>query len=124
MPSSTPRDPRTYLHDMLVAAERVERFLSGRTFADYQRDDMLRAAVERQFEIIGEALNQLSRTAPEIAASIPEHRRIIAFRNILIHGYASVDDTLVWGIATTRLAGLRQAISELLARYSDNSDMS
>jgi uncharacterized protein with HEPN domain len=75
---------------------------------------MLRAAVERQFEIIGEALTGLKRIGPETAAEIPELARIIAFRNILIHGYATVDDKLVWGIVETDLAPLRQTIDRLL----------
>ena len=75
---------------------------------------MLKSAVERQFEIIGEALNQLSRVDPELAASIPDLGRLVAFRNILIHGYAVVDDEIVWGAATNRLPALVAAISELL----------
>ncbi|KJE19868.1 Protein of unknown function DUF86 [Frankia torreyi] len=75
---------------------------------------MLRAAVEREFEIIGEALNQLSRVAPEIAAAIPELPRIVAFRNILIHGYATVDDALVWQVLTEKLPELERVIRGIL----------
>jgi uncharacterized protein with HEPN domain len=70
--------------------------------------------VERQFEIIGEALNQLSRLDRELAARIPDLPRIVAFRNILIHGYAVVDDELVWQVLVERLPGLEAAIRELL----------
>lgn len=62
---------------------------------------MLRSAVERQFEIIGEALTRLVTFDGTLAAQLSEHRRIIAFRNILIHGYANVDDRLVWDIVMT-----------------------
>jgi uncharacterized protein with HEPN domain len=89
------RDPRKFLYDIQRAAERLGRFSEGKTFVDYERDDMLRSAVERQFEIIGGALSQLVKTDPAIAATIREHQRIIAFRNILIHGYAVVDDRVV-----------------------------
>jgi uncharacterized protein with HEPN domain len=75
---------------------------------------MLRAAVERQFEIIGEALAQLASCDAAEAARISEHRRIIAFRNILIHGYADVDDRLVWDIVETRLPLLRREVDGLL----------
>ncbi len=75
---------------------------------------MLRAAVEREFEIIGEALNQLSRVAPEIASAIPELPRIVAFRNILIHGYATVDDALVWQVLKEKLPELEQVIRDML----------
>lgn len=76
---------------------------------------MLRSAVERQFEIIGEALNQLSKVAPEIAGQISEYRRIVAFRNILIHGYADVDDRVVWGIVETDLPKLRTEVETLMS---------
>jgi uncharacterized protein with HEPN domain len=52
---------------------------------------MVQSAVERPFEIIGEALNQLSKIAPDITAKIPDCGQIIAFRNILIHGYAVLE---------------------------------
>lgn len=76
---------------------------------------MLRAAVERQFEIIGEALSKLARLDADLAARVSEHRRIIAFRNILIHGYADVDHRLVWDIVETKLPVLRSEIEALLA---------
>ena len=75
---------------------------------------MLRAAVERQFEIIGEALNQLSRVDSNLAAAIPDLARIVAFRNILIHGYATVDDALVWQVLKERLPELQRVMRELL----------
>ncbi len=64
---------------------------------------MLRAAVERQFEIIGEALNRLSQIAPKVAEQATDRRRIISFRNILIHGYAEIDDRVVWGAVEAKL---------------------
>jgi uncharacterized protein with HEPN domain len=75
---------------------------------------MLRSAVERQFEIIGEALAQLAKLDVKIVARISEHRRIIAFRNILIHGYADIDERLVWDIVQAKLPVLRQEIETLL----------
>ncbi len=75
---------------------------------------MVRSAVERQFEIIGEALNQLSRADPTLAARVPDPRRLVAFRNILIHGYATVDDNIVWDAATTRLPELSAVLTRLL----------
>jgi uncharacterized protein with HEPN domain len=107
-------DPRKYLWDALRAAELVHDFAQGQSFVDYQSNAMLRSAVERQFEIIGEALNQLSKVDPEAAARIPELRRIVSFRNILIHGYAMVDDALVWQVLVDKLPDLQQALSELL----------
>lgn len=90
------------------------RFIGACQYEDYLADEMMRAAVERQFEIIGEALAGVRRIDPETAASIPDLSRIVAFRNILIHGYATVDDRLVWGIVEGKLLGLREAIRRLL----------
>jgi len=107
-------DARKLLWDAQVASERVVRFTMGKSFAEYSADDYLRSAVERQFEIIGEALNQLKRSDPQTAASVAELPRIVAFRNILIHGYANVDNRLVWGVIETHLASLRAALAQLL----------
>jgi len=107
-------DPRKYLWDALQAAQLLADFGRGKSLDDYLSDAMLRSAVERQFEIIGEALNQLSRQDPEIAAQIPDLPRIVSFRNILIHGYAIVDDALVWQLLTNRLPALRQVLDRLL----------
>ena len=68
--------------------ERLVRFTAGRSFDEYGQDELLRADVERQFEIIGEALTQLRNGDPETAERVPDLRRIVAFRNILAHGYA------------------------------------
>ena len=78
------------------------------------RTKYLRSAVERQFEIIGEGLNQLNRIDSTRARMIPALSRIVAFRNVLIHGYASVDNRLVWGVIETSLAALRTAINKLI----------
>jgi uncharacterized protein with HEPN domain len=108
------RDPRRYLWDAITAAERARDFTAGCSLSAYQSNAMLRAAVERQFEIIGEALNQLSRVAPEVTAAIPDLGRIVAFRNILIHGYASLDDALVWQVLTERLPALEGVLRAIL----------
>lgn len=112
--SSTPRDPRTYLWDARRAAERIRSFVGGRTWEDYQADDMLRSAVERQFEIVGEALNKLSQVDAASADRVPDLARIVAFRNILVHGYASIDDRLVWEAATTRVEPLIATVDGVL----------
>ena len=74
-----------YLYDIRKAAGLLNEFVRDKTFADYQSDAMLRAAVEREFEIIGEAMTKLARVDEAVIARISEFKRIIAFRNVLIH---------------------------------------
>jgi uncharacterized protein with HEPN domain len=102
------------LWDASQAADRITRFVAGKTFQAYQADELLRSAVERQFEIIGESLAQLRSVDAETAASVPESARIVAFRNLLIHGYATVDDQIVWGVVEGSLPRLRDALKRLL----------
>jgi len=109
------RDPRAYLWDVQQAANAIEQFVAGLDAAGYAQNALVRAAVERQFEIIGEALNQLSKVSPELAQQVPNLHGIIGFRNVLIHGYATVDDARVWQITETSLPDLREAVSALLA---------
>ncbi len=110
------RDPRAWLWDVHNGAELILTFTQDKSLENYLSDAMLRSAVERQFEIIGEALNQLSRNAPDIAAEIPDLARIVAFRNILIHGYAAVDNATVWRTVETDLPLLHQKVTVLLDR--------
>lgn len=105
---------RKYLYDIQHAADLLVEFTADKKFADYERDAMLRAAVERKFEVIGEALAQLAKLDQRLASRLGDYRRIIAFRNILIHGYAEVDDRLVWDIVESRLPTLRLEIKTLL----------
>lgn len=107
-------EARKYLRDIQVAAERIERFTRGKQFEQYLADEMLRSAVERQFTVIGEALSRLDRDSPDLAAAVPDRSKIIAFRNILIHGYATVDDRIVWGVIENYLAPLHSAVARLL----------
>ena len=107
-------EARKYLYDIQQAAGLLDEFVTGKTFDDYQHDAMLRAAVEREFEIIGEAMTQLARVDEAVAARISQYKRIIAFRNVLIHEYADVDDRLVWGVVETNLPTLVCEIEALL----------
>ena len=86
---------------------------AGKSFADFDNDLVLRSAVERQFEILGEALNRLDAA---LAAQIPDLRQIVAFRNILIHGYASIDRTRVWRAVQDDLPPLRATLDDLLRK--------
>jgi uncharacterized protein with HEPN domain len=107
-------EARKYLFDIQRACSALQEFIGEKTLLDYAGDAMLRAATERQFEIIGEALAQLVKRDPAVASQITDYRQIIAFRNILIHGYAEIDDRLVWDIVETKLPKRRTEVGDLL----------
>jgi uncharacterized protein with HEPN domain len=107
-------EARKYLYDIQQAAELIGQFTIDKEFTHYQHEPMLRLAVERAFSIIGEALSQLAKLDTAIAVQISGYQRIIAFRNILIHAYAEVDDRIVWDVVETKLPGLRQQVARLL----------
>jgi uncharacterized protein with HEPN domain len=109
-------DARKLLWDARRAAERVKGFTQGKTFAEYQTDELLRSAVERQLGIVGETLSQLGRIDPTTAAAIPELPRVVGFRNVLVHGYATVDNRIVWGIVEANVGPLLKALESLLEK--------
>jgi uncharacterized protein with HEPN domain len=112
-------DVRKYLHDIRTACDLVGEFVRGKTLDDYRADPMLRSAVERQFEIVGEALSQASRVDPTLLGGIADARRIIAFRDRLIHGYSSVSDEVVWGVVE---ASLPRLIADVAVLFSPGED--
>ena len=112
-------EAKKYLYDIQRVVELLRAFTSGRTLADYEGDAMLRSAVERQFAIVGEAMTHPARVDEPAAGRISHHQRIIAFRNILIHGYADVDDRLVWDVVMTNLPTLGREVDALLAEGED-----
>ena len=90
------RDQKAYLWDILNSVDLIRQFLESRSLADYPQDPMFRSAVERQFEIIGEAVAQLLRQYPTVGSHISQSSEIIGLRNRLIHGYSFVTDEVVW----------------------------
>ena len=109
-----PPEVSKYLFDMAEARRLIQTFVSGKSFDDYTRDALLRSAVERQFEIVGEALSRLLQVSPDLGDRISDSRRIISFRNRLIHGYAAVADDVVWGVVEGYLQKLLTEVEELL----------
>lgn len=109
-------DARAFLFDVQTACQLIREFTSGMTFQDYTEDRKTRSAVERQLEIVGEAIGQMLRAFLGMQQQIPDASRIISFRNRLIHGYASVSNPVVWGILESDLPGLEAKVEELLAR--------
>jgi len=96
-------ESKKYLYDIAQAAELALGFVREKSIDDYIADPMLRSAVERQLEIVGEALAQLARIDSGTASKVSEYQRIIAFRNILIHGYAEIDHRIVWNVLELKL---------------------
>jgi uncharacterized protein with HEPN domain len=109
-----PLEVRKHLFDIAQACDLLTQFTRGKTFTDYTTDALLRSAVERQFEIMGEALNQALRLSPDLTNHVSDCRRIVAFRNRLIHGYAFVSNEVVWGVLETNLPALRLEVQSLL----------
>lgn len=109
-------EAKKILEDIRLAGAHIHNFTAGVTFNDYADNKMLRSAVERQFEIIGEALNRLYGIDPDILSKISHSQRIISFRNILIHGYDIVDNTVVWDVIQQDLPNLQKQVQALLAK--------
>lgn len=105
---------RKSLFDVILASEDIEKFTKGLDFSDYSKNKMAQRAVEREFEIIGEALNRAKRMNPEMLENISEYHRIIGFRNILAHGYDIIEEKLVWDAVNIHLPILVKEIKELI----------
>ncbi|OJV20989.1 MAG: antitoxin [Dyadobacter sp. 50-39] len=106
---------KTWLYDMLNAIAEIESFFADRPmqFANYQADLRTKRAVERNLEIIGEAMNRIVRK--DSAIQISNSKKIVDVRNRIIHGYDTVSDEVVWGIVVRHLPVLRIEIEELLS---------
>ena len=102
------------LFDARNACRAILDFTRSKRFSDYERDHLLRSAVERQLEIVGEALGQAARADASLLGRVPELPRIVGLRNRIIHGYDSVDDEIVWDIVQTKVAPLLAQTDALL----------
>ena len=116
-----PHETKKYLFDIAEACDLLAQFTRDKTLTDYQKDPLLRSGVERQFEIIGEALNQAIQHNPSLAVLISNSSMIISFRNRLIHGYATISDEVVWGVLETNLPVLTREVTNLLEKKNDSS---
>ncbi|HEV6964167.1 MULTISPECIES: DUF86 domain-containing protein [Roseateles] len=113
------RDPRAYLWDALQAAQALRAFVADADSQRYSADELLRSAVERKLEIIGEALGQLAKLDADLARQVPRLPQIVAFRNVLIHGYARVNHETVWNVVQDAVPELMRTLQELLERAGD-----
>jgi uncharacterized protein with HEPN domain len=108
------RDPRASLAEALGAGENIKAWLDGVTLEQYLDDEILRSAVERQFEIVGEALSRALEENPSLAEPLPEARGVVGFRNRLAHGYDDISSRVVWSIALENLPPLLAKIRRVL----------
>jgi uncharacterized protein with HEPN domain len=105
---------KVWFYDILNAIMEIDSFFDGnpKEFANYQNDIRTKRAVERNIEIIGEALSRILKRDEKI--SISHSRKIVDTRNRIIHGYDSVSDDLIWSIVIRHLPILQTEIQELL----------
>ena len=105
---------KVWLYDILKATEEIESFFtdSPKRFADYQKDTRTKRAVERDIEIIGEAMSRILKENDSL--KITNSRKIVNVRNRIIHGYDSVSDDIIWGIVVKYLPILKSEIETLL----------
>lgn len=110
------------LWDLVTAATRAQSFVAGKTWEDYAGDLLLRSGVERQLEVAGEAMSVLRNVDPETADRVPNLHRIVGMRNVLIHGYAEVNDLTVWRTVTEHVDEVVRAADDLLAEVGPPAD--
>ena len=102
------------LLDALSACAAIRQFTKHADFPAFESSLLLRSAVERQLEILGEALGKAAESEPDMEMQLPELRRIVGLRNRIIHGYDSVDDEIVWDIAQTKMEPLERMLQRVL----------
>ena len=110
-----PLDPRAYLVDIIESWDAIASAVSGLGLREYEANRLVRSSVEREFVIIGEAVQALSRFDPDVFDSITTARRIVDFRSQLTHEYPTVDDALVWAIIQREVPLLRQESERLMS---------
>lgn len=106
-------DNTVFLRHILDCIVKVEKYLQGFDFEKFQQDEKTTDAVVRNVEIIGEAANNLTRDFRSKSVQI-EWRKIIATRNRIIHGYATVDLEIIWNITQNDLGNLKTEIEKIL----------
>ena len=117
-----PRSAAEPLEDVRRPVAYVPEDTAGATLDVYLHDRRMQQLTERKFEIIGEAMRRLRALDPAIAARISGRREIIAFRNVVIHGYDSVDYTRVWRIIEGSLPALKAEVEALLKEVAGRRD--
>ena len=108
------RETKKYLFDIKTSIDSIFDYLGdNRNFFEYQNNKLLRRGIEREIEIIGEAMNRIMKISPEI--KVENARQIVDARNWVIHGYDKVDDVIIWGIISIHLRKLKAEVEDLLS---------
>jgi len=107
-------DVKTFLYDIQQACDSLQEFTSGKTFADYQKDELLRAGVERKLMIVGEAVRVKTKDLMTLESDISQARQINGFRNVLVHGYFAIEEETIWGIVKNDIPVLADEVAQLL----------
>jgi uncharacterized protein with HEPN domain len=103
----------TWLEDISISIKQIYDFLPANiNYSDFECDLKTQKAIERNIEIIGEALNRILKETPDIAIS--DSRKIVDTRNRIIHGYDSITPDILWLIIKRSLPKLQNEVSELL----------
>lgn len=102
------------LLDALEACRAIQKFSAGTNYESFVADELLRAALERKFEILGEALNRAEQSDPDLADRLPELRRVVGMRNRIIHGYDAVDEEILWDAVGFKVPNLSIQIAAIL----------
>ncbi len=106
-----PHSRRKLLPDVTLSCNEITDFIDSKSFQEFQENRMLQLAIEREFEIIGEALYRLAINEEEtLARRIPEYRKIIDFRNIIAHGYDTIDEAAMWDFVKNRVPELLEKV--------------
>lgn len=108
------RSREAYLWDIADSCRAILEFVRSRDYSDYRSDRMLRRAVERELSIVGEAVSQATRHFPDLEPSVGPARRIVGFRNRIIHQYAEIDPDIVWAIVQNEVPQLLERAVSLL----------
>ena len=108
-----PHSVEKLLLDIRLACDEVGIFIKEKSYEEFLKDRLLQLALEREFEIIGEAMVRLERLDEEkLSEKIPEYRKIIGFRNVVAHGYDIIDDAALWDLAQNHIPALRRKVEE------------
>ena len=106
-------ETRKWLFDIITSIDSIDNFIGNRKiFEEYEKNKILRRAVEREIQIIGEAVSRIHRSDPDV--TINNAVQILATRNRIVHAYDAVNNSIIWGIVVNHLPSLRKEVQSLL----------